>query len=131
MWMNEYEIAEARDEFATDPILGPAAQFLYAFKNEVNAHSDGWCYWKAPAHAAAKLQDLLHKHLRATGAWPPLPEPTEADVRRTLAPIKSFMTRRGNAAGMRLPVLGDYDDRCDYCGANLHPCKCPDSLDDR
>lgn len=106
MFMNRDEIAQAADRFANDPVLGPAARFLRAFQEEVDAHSDGWPYWSPPVKAAAKLMELLRGHLFAgMGAYPRLPAATPADVRRTLAPIKSFMTRRGTAAGMTLPTL--------------------------
>jgi hypothetical protein len=49
---------------------------------------------------------LLHANLwSGMGAYPRVPKPTKADVLKTLAPIKAFMTRRGNAAGMRMPPL--------------------------
>lgn len=106
MFMNESEIEDAVDRFAGHPVLGPAARFLAAFRHEVNAHSDGWPYWSPPVKAAAKLMTLIHGHRWAgMGAYPRLPEPTAADVRKALGPIKSFMTRRGTAAGMSMPVL--------------------------
>ncbi len=104
--MNRFDIEEAEARFANDPVLGPAARFLRAFQREVDQHSDGWPYWSAPSKAASRLQALLYGHLRAgMGAYPELPPATAADVRRTLGPIKAFMTRRGNAAGMQMPEL--------------------------
>lgn len=106
MWMNESEIDEAVRRFATHPVLGPAARFLEAFKDQVNGHSDGWPYWTAPSKAANKLMTWLAGHLRGgMGAYPRLSEPTEAEFRKTLAPIKAFYTRRGYAAGMVMPPL--------------------------
>jgi hypothetical protein len=106
MWMNRHEIEEATYRFANHPVLGPASRFLREFQEEVDQHSDGWPYWSPPSKAAGKLQDLIHGHMRAgMGAYPRLPEPTMADVKKTLAPIKSFMTRRGYKAGMKLPEL--------------------------
>jgi hypothetical protein len=106
MWMNEHEIDEAVRRFVTHPVLGKGARFLGAFRDEVNEHSDGWPYWKLPAKAAEKLMTFLHGHLYGgMGAYPRLAEPTEADLKKTLAPIKAFYTRRGYAAGMKFPTL--------------------------
>lgn len=105
MFMNEWEIADAVDRFARDPVLGPAARYLRAFMHEVNAHSDGWPYWSPPCKAAGKLQELLHAHM--DGHRYPQPAPaTAADVKRCLSPIKAFMSRRGLAAGMKEVTLG-------------------------
>lgn len=105
-FMNEYDIEDAVRKFDADPVLGPAARFLDAYKNEVNAHSDGWPYWSAPVKAAGKLIELLDGHrMSGMGAYPRLPRPTEADIKRTLTPIKVFMTKRGTAVGMVFPEL--------------------------
>ncbi len=73
------------DRFAGHPILGPAARFLEAFKEQVNRKSDGWPYWKQPAHAAGKLMYLLHAYLRGgMGAYPVMRAVTAADVQATL-----------------------------------------------
>jgi hypothetical protein len=107
LFMNEWEIGEARDRWARHPALGPATRFLDAFKNEVNRHSDGWPYWSAPVKAAGKLMTLIldsEKAARERGLAE-LSSPELAAVRKALAPIKAFMTRRGTAAGMTLPTL--------------------------
>ena len=105
-WMNEGDIEAAVERFKDHPVLGPAARFLDAFKDQVNAKSDGWPYWSLPSKAAGKLQALLYGHLMAgMGEYPRLPEATAADVRATLPPIKAFMTKRGTAAGIVLPTL--------------------------
>lgn len=104
--MNESEIDEAVSRFAQHPVLGPAARFLSAFRNEVNAHSDGWPYWAAPSKAASKLMVFLHGHLWAgMGAYPRLDPPTDTEFRKTLSPIKAFYTRKGTAAGMAMPSI--------------------------
>jgi hypothetical protein len=106
MWMNGYEIEEAAERFGAHPVLGPATLYLQTFKNEVNEHSDGWPYWSAPAKAADKLMNLIHSNLRAgMGAYPNVEAPTLADVKKAIAPIKAFYTRRGKAAGMKEPEL--------------------------
>ena len=106
MWMNEMEIDEAAARFASHPVLGKATRFLSEFRDEVNNHSDGWAYWKLPAHAADKLMTFIYSHKMAgMGAYPRMPEPKEQDFLKTLSPIKSFYTRRGNKAGMTLPEV--------------------------
>jgi hypothetical protein len=104
MWMNRYEVEEARDRYQSHPVLGPATRFLYDFMEEANDHSDGWHSWPSPGRAAAKLQTLIRaSRLQGLGLYPRVPEPTLADVRKTLGPVKSFYTRRGFAAGMKMP----------------------------
>lgn len=106
MWMNEWDIVEARAEFENHPVLSKATTFLELFVNEVNEHSDGWPYWKAPSHAADKLMTLIEGARRAKYNWKPAtPEVTEQDFKKALIPIKSFYTRKGNAAGMKWPEV--------------------------
>jgi hypothetical protein len=94
-FMNEDEIDIAVRRYRGHPVLAIATRFLRAFKDEVNGHSDGWSYWVPPVRAARMLIELIR---RGTG--------TEADLRRALAPIKAFYTRRGTAAGMVMPADG-------------------------
>ena len=106
-WMNEGDIERAVDVFKDHPVLGPAARFLEAFKDQVNRVSDGWHSWPLPGRAAGKLQALLYGHMMAgMGAYPVLPDATAADVLATMPPIKAFMTKRGTKAGMTMPPLG-------------------------
>jgi hypothetical protein len=103
--MNKYEIDEAARCYATDPILGKASRFLQEFKDEVNAHSDGWAYWKPAMISAAKLMTLI-RSARNNPEWDEAGEPAKEKMfLKALIPIKSFMTRRGLAAGMRMPLV--------------------------
>ena len=91
-YMNSVEVENNVTKFRNHPVLGEAAKCLKAFMDEVNAHSDGWAYWRPPVQAAHSLMLIL--------------EEGRADVTyktyvRTLQPIKAFMTRKGDAAGMR------------------------------
>ena len=105
MWINESEIDEAVYRFQHG-VLGQAARFLHAFKEQVNQVSDGWAYWQAPSRAADQLMTLVHSHLRSgMGAYPVPPMVTVADFKKTLIPIKAFMTRTGTAAKMTLPEV--------------------------
>lgn len=94
-FMNEYDIERALHQFQESAVLRKAAQFLSDYRDEVNSHSDGWAYWAAPLKAAEKLMTLFDEPTKAT----------EEDFRRALAPIRSFYTKRGKAAGMVFPVI--------------------------
>jgi hypothetical protein len=96
--MNEHEIDSAVRKYRPETPSGRAAQFLSDFRHEVNAHSDGWCYWKAPVTASAKLIQFL------TGPEDAVTR-SEKALKVALVPIRSFMTRRGNAAGMTMPKI--------------------------
>lgn len=100
-YMNDFDISDAKRRHAMLPVLSKAVSFLEAFKEEVNAHSDGWAYWKAPVKAADKLMTMIEVDLE-TGCHI---DATEAKFRAALTPIKSFYTRRGNAAGMSYPSI--------------------------
>lgn len=102
-FMNRYDIEHAYDRFGREAtVLGEATRVLKAFQEDVDAHSDGWPYWSAPVKAAAKLIALVEPHCKT---WiVVLPEPTMADLRKALVPIKRFLTMRGRAAGMTVSV---------------------------
>jgi hypothetical protein len=106
LYMNEYEIETAVKLLANDP-TGKMARFLRDFKDEVNAHSDGWAYWRAPLRAARQLMMLVNS---AVSAKRPNRDTVFIDISekgftKALAPIKSFYTRRGYAAGMKFPEV--------------------------
>jgi hypothetical protein len=94
LFMNRWDIDDAAFRYSAHEALGPATRFLQNFRDEVDAHSDGWAYWTPPLKSCAKLMTLIQRG-----------DATQAEVRAALGPIKSFMTRRGNAAGMKLPEL--------------------------
>lgn len=95
-WMNRFDIEEASDKHKNDKgALGKAVKFLHDFMEEVDAHSDGWPYWRLPAHAALKLETLIQNPETAT----------EDKLRAALSPIRAFYTRHGSAAGMKFPEI--------------------------
>ncbi len=93
MFMNEYEIDDAAQRFAADPILGPATKTLQNLKDATNANSDGWPYWQKPARAAKALMDLIDTAV--LNAWSTKVEITPSQVRKAMTPIKAFRTRSG------------------------------------
>jgi hypothetical protein len=107
-FMNSYDIEEAVAILARDPVLGKAARFLKEFKEEVDSHSDGWAYWRPPVAAAAKLMQIVQAGVAKARGYAREEadiDTSEQAIARAMSPIKAFMTRRGNAAGMKMPVL--------------------------
>jgi hypothetical protein len=105
LFMNEYEIDEAARCYEHDPILGKASRFLQEFKDEVNSHSNRWGYWKPAMNSAGKLMTLIPS-VRGNHEWDGIDEQAKEKMfLKALTPIKCFMTRRGLAAGMRMPPL--------------------------
>lgn len=98
MFMNEYEIdlAVQVTQSGGSVVKYKAAKFLAAYRDEVNAHSDGWPYWSVATHAAKRIMELVKSR----------EEVTEEQFRKAIIPIKAFYTRRGNAAGMTFPEIG-------------------------
>lgn len=93
MFMNTWDIDDAARKYARHPVLGKATRFLAALRDEADSHSDGWAYWPLPARAAKRLMTMIQHPETAT----------EDELRKSLAPIRSFFTRRGNTAGMTFP----------------------------
>lgn len=105
MWMNRYEVEEARRRFEQHPILGPASQTLYNLMEWTDDHSDGWPYWQKPARAAEKLTGLLEhyeRHLREHHSEPVI---TAEEYKAALRPIKAFRTRQ--EATFRIVEIGE------------------------
>ena len=92
LYMNHYEIEEAADLHASDPVLGPAARTLRNLMDWTNRNSDGWAYWPKPCRAAKALQALLQKH----GRWSQEEEEaTVEEYKLALRAIRAFRTRQG------------------------------------
>jgi hypothetical protein len=105
LYMNDFDIEQAQRN-ANNPnrhyplttnqaVLRKATDFLAAYKEQVDANSDGWAYWKAPVAAAAKLMTMIQNPETAT----------EATYKAAMTPIKSFYTKHGFKAGMQMPVV--------------------------
>lgn len=97
LFMNRWDIDNAVAHHRHNPVLGPASKFLAAFRDEVDANSDGWAYWIPPVKSAKKLMELIQKGELNEKV-------TLADLRKAITPIKAFYTRRGYKAGMQFPT---------------------------
>lgn len=92
-FMNEYDVqdAAARYGYSTElPNLRIAARTLVHLMSWTNDNSDGWCYWRKPVNAAAKLMALIESVDRYDPA-----DCTAAELKAALTPIKAFLTRQG------------------------------------
>lgn len=96
MWMNEWEIDNAIDQWWNDPDVGAAVRTLDNLRAVTNANSDGWAYWPKPARAAGQLMTLIQEHQKWERSEYQLPrqgaKATPAALRKALAPVKAFRT---------------------------------------
>ena len=91
IYMNEYEIEDAKRRFAAHPILGPATKTLANLCEWTNANSDGWPFWPKPCRAAAKLQELIMGGDRFDDEREDV---TVAQYQATLRAIRMFRARQ-------------------------------------
>lgn len=94
--MNEYEIDDMLAMFGRQetPNLYAAAQALSRLRGWTNSCSDGWQYWVKPKQAARQLMLLLNEaeqQYRKDWEWKDI---TEAELKKALTPVKSFLTRQ-------------------------------------
>ena len=102
-WMNEYEIERALSVFAARaPDLHPYAKLLSDWRDTVNAHSDGWAYWKGGTRPAARLMELVQAAVAKLEHGREGELPTADQMRRTLPPIRAAATRHD----MPFPEMG-------------------------
>lgn len=83
LFMNTWEVDEAKTKHASHPILAKATQLLADLRDLTNEVSDGWCYWPAPVRAAKLLMQMIQENR----------DPGKNDLKRAVAPIKAFVTR--------------------------------------
>lgn len=117
-WMNELDVDDAHDRWSRHadefPNLAAAATTMLRLVKWVNRNSDGWAYWKVPANAADRLQDLLTKVDRFDPQ-----DISEADLKAAYTPIKAMLTR--TASKVRDPGMPwVFPPTCKDCG-NLIP----------
>ena len=94
LFMNDYDVAMARQMHADKPVIGKAVELLSRFVDLINENSDGWAYWVKGPRAAKKLMELIQSQ-DMRGRSTPCPAVTEADYKVAIRPMKSFCTRQG------------------------------------
>lgn len=92
LFMNTYDIDDAVRRHRNHPVLGKAARVLADWRDTVDANSDGWSSWPGGANAAARLMQLI----QAGG------DPSDAQLRQALAPIRACVTRQKKKYGAKL-----------------------------
>lgn len=96
MFMNRWDVDEAANQFRDHAVLGPATRTLSSLRDAVDDNSDGWAYWQVPQRAAQKLIALIQQGDRwERGVYDRVrpDEPTAAQLKAALIPIKSFRTK--------------------------------------
>lgn len=111
IWLNEHEIRTAFRRYAPageDEVLTAAATTLFNLMDWTNDHSDGWPYWRKPAHVSAKLQALIYKG-----------KATAEEYKQALIPVKAFRTRQradfeivAAPSGIRRHTDSECEDGC-------------------
>jgi hypothetical protein len=95
MFMNGYEIEDARARWRDHPVLGPATRTLANLRDYADETSDGWAYWPKPCRAAKKLQELIQGEAGFTRYDDEREDATPAALKQAYAPIKAFRTKQG------------------------------------
>lgn len=95
--MNEYDIdfATMRFERCDTPNRLKACIVIERLAYWANSNSDGWAYWPKPARAAASLMALIESTTSAADDEQERTDATDAELRKALSPVKSFLTRQG------------------------------------
>lgn len=107
--LNEYDVQDGEVRAIRNhmPVAAKGARVLNALVEWTNENSDGWGYWPLPGRASAKLQQALYVRFFGAYATRPDIDLSEAELRRLLAPIKSFLTRRRVSIEERVRILGE------------------------
>lgn len=95
-WMNEYDVEQAVARFSGNPEtpnLGYASEVLVRLVGWTNSNSDGWPYWRKPAKAASRLMEALQQASGEYFRGARVTDLPDADLKRALTPVKSFLTR--------------------------------------
>lgn len=93
MFINEYDLDLLYNYTNPEdtPNLYAGIEILDRLVTWTNMHSDGWAYWPKPSRAANQLMILLNNQY---DPYDPV-DITESQLKKALAPIKAFLTRRG------------------------------------
>ncbi len=99
---NEHDIERWQQRYCAAngyPNAGMVADNLAALADWANDTSDGWHSWPKPVRAASRMIEALQGlEDRERKAWSDKePDFILAEVRSTLVPVRSFLTRQGVA----------------------------------
>lgn len=97
---NEFDIETATLQACEDfhrPNLQAAVLTLHRLMDWTNANSDGWAYWRKPAAASKRLQEVVYREY--CGRWENRSDAdiSLAELRGLHTPIRAFLTRQGVA----------------------------------
>jgi len=95
MFANRHDITDWVDRYGEYdvPNLGTAALTLQRLQEQVDSMSDGWGYWRAGTAAGGRLVAALQVADVQYRRGGELRDLTDAELKRALIPVKSFLTR--------------------------------------
>lgn len=96
MFMNDYDIAYARDRFTRNskPNRLALAIMVDRLREWADAHSDGWAYWSKPRNAAAGAIAHIESTTNRANMVQEDVDITEDEMLAAVRPIKAFLTRK-------------------------------------
>lgn len=107
MFLNAYDFdriaAELEDEHFERPNLAHAASIVTNLARWADRNSDGWVHWPKPGRAAERLTNHLYREYLGRYDARTGRDISDAELKRGIATIKSFLTRNGfadDAAGI-------------------------------
>lgn len=95
MFVNSMDVDSLRDAYGSNANnIGRAVRLLAAVRDHADENSDGWAYWRKPSHACNQLVELLRRcNVMPHAHWLAPAQPTDAELRKAVAPIKTFYTK--------------------------------------
>jgi hypothetical protein len=107
MFMNEYDLAQARSRFtrATTPNRLALVLVVDHLREWADENSDGWAYWPKPCRAAERAMSLIESRTNAENRERELTDITDAEMQAAVRPIKAFLTRQKVTADHRELIL--------------------------
>ena len=92
-FINTYQIDDLVRSGRGGDIFRKAVRLLADLRDLADAISDGWHSWPKPARAANRLVELVETHQPSPRNGWRATEPTPAELKKAVVPIKSFITR--------------------------------------
>lgn len=94
-YWNDYDVEVQARRVEGCPVRMTGVLIMARLMNWTNANSDGWAYWPKPVRSAKRLMELIETGENFPTYHTPLEDVTEAELRKAVTPIKSFLTRHG------------------------------------